>query len=111
MTLASLSLVVLASFIHASWNLLAKRAAAVGPVFVFAYNLIACIAYAPWVIWLLAQGGIDWTRAGIGFVLLSGLIHMGYSLCLQRAIRSPTCRWSTRWRGAPGRCCRPSALS
>ena len=44
MAFASLLLVVLASFIHASWNLLAKRAASVGPVFVFAYNLIACIA-------------------------------------------------------------------
>lgn len=84
MTLASLFFVVLASFIHASWNLLAKRAAAVGPVFVFAYNLIACVAYAPWVLYLLAQGSITWTWAGIGFVLLSGLIHLAYSLCLQR---------------------------
>lgn len=84
MTLASLFLVVLASFFHAGWNLLAKRAASVGPVFVFAYNLIACVAYAPWVLYLLAQGRIIWTLAGIGFVLLSGVIHLAYSLCLQR---------------------------
>lgn len=84
MTLASLLLVVLASFVHASWNLLAKRAASVGPVFVFAYNLIACVAYAPWALYLLAQGGAAWTGAGAGFVLLSGLIHLAYSLCLQR---------------------------
>ncbi|RWR09690.1 DMT family transporter [Paenirhodobacter populi] len=84
MTLASLFLIVLASFFHASWNLLAKRAASVGPVFVFAYNLIACVAYAPWVLYLLAQGRIIWTSAGIGFVLLSGVIHLTYSLCLQR---------------------------
>lgn len=84
MTLASLFLVVLASFIHAGWNLLAKRAASVGPVFVLACNLIACVAYAPWVIWLLARGNLGGTRAGIGFVLLSGLIHLAYSLCLQR---------------------------
>ncbi len=84
MTFASLFLVVLAAFIHAGWNLLAKRAAPVGPVFVFAYNLISCLAYAPWVIWLLAQGGVAWTRAGAGFVLASGLIHLAYSLCLQR---------------------------
>ncbi|MFT3689585.1 multidrug DMT transporter permease [Paenirhodobacter sp.] len=84
MTLASVFLVVLAAFIHAGWNLLAKRAAPVGPVFVFAYNLISCIAYAPWVMWLLMQGRIHWTGAGIGFVLLSGLIHLAYSLCLQR---------------------------
>ena len=84
MTLGSVFLVVLASLIHASWNLLAKRAASVGAVFVFAYNLVACVAYAPWVIWLLAQGNIGWTRTGIGFIVLSGLLHLTYSLCLQR---------------------------
>ena len=84
MTLASLLLVILASFIHASWNLLAKRAAPVGPVFVLAYTMIACVAYAPWVAYLLADGGVLWTWAGAGFVLLSGLIHLAYSLCLQR---------------------------
>nr|WP_255616751.1 DMT family transporter [Microvirga puerhi] len=77
-------LVILASFIHASWNLLVKKAASVGPVFVFASNLIGCVAYAPWVLYLLAQGSIVWTREGIVFVLLSGLIHLAYSLCLQR---------------------------
>ena len=84
MTLASLLLVVLASFIHASWNLLAKRAASVGPVFVFAYNFVACIAYAPWVLYLLAQGSILWSSKGAGFTLLSAGIHLAYSLCLQR---------------------------
>lgn len=84
MTLASLLLVILASFIHASWNLLAKRAASVGLAFVFAYNLIACVAYAPWVLYLLADGAISWTWQGSAFVLLSGLIHLAYSLCLQR---------------------------
>ena len=85
MAVAPLLLVVLASFIHASWNLLAKRAASVGPIFVFAYNLIACVAYAPWVLYLLTQGGgVASTWAGVGFVLMSGLIHLAYSLCLQR---------------------------
>jgi drug/metabolite transporter (DMT)-like permease len=85
MAFASLLLVVLASFVHASWNLLAKKAASVGPVFVFAYNLIACFAYAPWVLYLLMQGyGIAWTWTGVGFVVLSGLVHLAYSLCLQR---------------------------
>ena len=85
MAFASLLLVVLASFIHAGWNLLAKRAASVGPIFVFAYNMVACVAYAPWVVYLSMQGdGIAWTGIGVGFVLLSGLIHLAYSLCLQR---------------------------
>ncbi len=84
MTLASLLMVILASVIHATWNLLAKRAASVGPVFVFAYNLIACVAYAPWVLYLLLHGSVAWARAGIGFIIVSGLIHLAYSLCLQR---------------------------
>ncbi|MBE0580025.1 DMT family transporter [Devosia sp.] len=84
MTLTSLFLVVLAAFIHASWNLLAKRAASVGPVFVFAYNFVACLAYAPWVAYLLVQSSITWTWEGASFVLFSGLIHLAYSLCLQR---------------------------
>jgi drug/metabolite transporter (DMT)-like permease len=84
MTLTSIFLVVLASFIHATWNLLSKRAAAAGPVFVFAYNIFACIAYAPWVFYLLAHGAITWSWVGAGIVALSGCIHLGYSLCLQR---------------------------
>ena len=85
MAFASLLLVVVASFIHASWNLLAKRAAPVGPIFVFAYNMIACLAYAPCVVYLLMRGdGIAWTWTGGGFIVLSGLIHLAYSLCLQR---------------------------
>jgi drug/metabolite transporter (DMT)-like permease len=84
MTLTSVFLVVLASFVHATWNLLAKRAASVGPVFVFVYNVIACVAYAPWVIYLVAHGATitRWLAAMV--VLLSALIHLAYSLCLQR---------------------------
>ncbi len=88
MTLASLFLVVLAAFIHASWNLLAKRAAAVGAVFVFAYNLVSCIVYAPWVLYILAHDTVAWTGPGVSFVALSGLIHLGYGLCLQRGYQA-----------------------
>lgn len=84
MEFASLLLVVLASFVHASWNLLAKRAASVGPTFVFVYNLFACVAYAPWVLYLLIEKEIAWSWTGAIFVLFSGLIHLAYSLCLQR---------------------------
>lgn len=84
MTLASLLLIILASMIHATWNLLAKKAASVGPVFVFAYNLVACVGYAPWVLYLLWRGTVTWTADGVAFVLLSGAIHLAYSLSLQR---------------------------
>lgn len=87
MTLGSVLLVVLASILHASWNLLAKRAAAAGPVFVFAYTLIACVAYAPWAMYLLATSTLAWTGEGLLFIGLSGLIHLAYSLCLQQGYR------------------------
>jgi drug/metabolite transporter (DMT)-like permease len=84
-SVVSILLVVLAAFIHATWNMLSKRAASVGPIFVFAYNLFACIAYAPWVAYLLLRSeGISWSIAGIGVLLASGLLHLAYSLCLQR---------------------------
>lgn len=84
MPLASLGLVVVAALIHAVWNLLAKRAAAAGPAFVFAYSLFACLTYAPWVAWLLWRGALEWSWAAAACILLSGAVHLAYSLCLQR---------------------------
>jgi drug/metabolite transporter (DMT)-like permease len=83
-SIASLALVVLAAFIHAAWNLMAKRAAAAGPSFVFASNLVAFVAYAPWVLWLLAQGSMAWSWQVASCIVASGVIHLAYSLCLQR---------------------------
>ena len=84
MSLLPLSLVILAAFIHATWNLLAKRAAAAGPAFVFASNVITCVAYLPWVGWVLSHGAHVWSLPVIACVVLSGILHLGYSLCLQR---------------------------
>lgn len=84
MSLAALSLVVLAAFVHAGWNLMSKRAASAGALFLFASNLVACVAYAPWVFWLLAHDGLHWSWAVAVCIVASGLIHLGYSLCLQR---------------------------
>lgn len=87
MPLASLGLVVLAALIHASWNLLAKRAADAGAAFVAAYTLVAFAAYAPWMGWLLLHGGVTWNPPVIGCLLASGVLHLAYSLALQRGYR------------------------
>ena len=84
MSLLPLTLVVLAAFIHATWNLLSKRAASAGPTFVFAYNLVACVVYLPWMIWLLVYGQVTWNWPVAGCLVLSAIIHLAYSLCLQR---------------------------
>lgn len=87
MPLASLGLVILAALCHASWNLLAKRAASAGAVFVAAYTLVGALAYAPWMVWLLVHGRITWTMPIIACIAASGAIHLVYSLALQRGYR------------------------
>lgn len=84
MSLASLSLVVLAALIHATWNLLAKRAAAVGAAFVFAYALCGTLVYLPLVIWVLLHETTPWNAPVMLCLAASGLLHLVYSLSLQR---------------------------
>lgn len=84
MSYGSLALLVLAALIHATWNLMAKRAASAGLPFVFAYNLISLVAYAPWVIWVLAHGHFPWSLKVACCVFISGLIHLASSLSFQR---------------------------
>jgi drug/metabolite transporter (DMT)-like permease len=87
MTPLTIALVMAAALAHATWNLMAKRAAQVGPVFVAAYNFVACVAYAPWALWLVASGRVPWSTPLVIALLASGLIHLAYSLALQRGYR------------------------
>ncbi|MGF6094901.1 EamA family transporter [Pseudomonas sp. 18175] len=84
MSIVTVLLVVLAAVIHATWNLLAKRAADVGAAFVFAYTLLGCVVYAPWVVWILWRDGMPWSLAVLLCIVLSGVLHLGYNLSLQR---------------------------
>lgn len=84
MTLSALLLVITAAICHASWNLLAKRAAKVGPTFVFAYGLCSVILFAPWVLWIIVFEQNEWSWAILACILLSGSLHLAYSLSLQR---------------------------
>ncbi|RCS59255.1 DMT family transporter [Parvibium lacunae] len=87
MPLSALGLVILAAFIHASWNLVAKRAAHVGAAFVFAYTLLGAALYLPWLVWEIVHTPITWDGPVLVCIALSGLIHLAYSLCLQRGYR------------------------
>src|SRR5689334_10827103 len=84
MPLASLALVILAACVHATWNLLSKRAASAGPAFVFAYNLFACLACLPWVMWLILHAALAWSMPIATCLIGSGILHLAYSLALQR---------------------------
>lgn len=84
MSYTALLLIVLAAFIHATWNLLAKRASQGGPTFVLVYTTISALAYLPWVTWLIWQGATLWTLPILVCIALSGALHLAYSLFLQR---------------------------
>jgi len=84
MPFASFALVILAAICHATWNLLAKRAADAGAAFIFAYNLVSVVAYAPWALWLIAKGTVSPSWPVIACIGTSGLTHLAYSLALQR---------------------------
>lgn len=83
-----LLLVVTASLTHATWNLLAKRAAPAGPIFVCAYNLVSCAAYAPWMLFRLSRSLSTPTASAILILLVSGTVHLAYSLVLQRGYQN-----------------------
>ena len=84
MTLFALVLVLAAAFFHATWNLLAKRAGDGGPTFVWLFNSLSLLIYAP-----LAVAVVAFQRPQVGpvellFMLGSGVLHLGYFLLLQR---------------------------
>jgi multidrug transporter EmrE-like cation transporter len=79
----ALVLVLAAAGVHAAWNLLAKRAAG-GAVFVWLCGVTSSLLWAPLAVPLLIDA---WTRLDAtrwGFLVGSGIIHIGYFLLLQR---------------------------
>ena len=86
MTAFALTLVLSAAFIHASWNLLAKKAGG-GAAFIWLFATLSTLFYAP-----LAVIIYFWQKPDIGLIQVcfmagSALIHVGYFLLLQRGYR------------------------
>ena len=86
MTLFALGLVLTAAFLHATWNLLAKRVAGQLP-FIFLVCLVSTVFWAPF-----ALGVVLIQRPHIGVPQLIGIggtavLHLGYFVLLQRGYR------------------------
>ncbi len=86
MTGLALGLVLAAAFVHATWNLLAKRTGGGGP-FVWLFSALSALLYAP-----LAAAVVLIRRPALGpaeyvFMLGSGVLHLGYFLSLQYGYR------------------------
>lgn len=87
MTLLALALVLTAAVLHASWNLLAKRARG-GAVFIGLFATLTVVAYAPVVAAyvVLVHPVLRWVH--VLFAAISAGLHVGYFVVLQRGYRS-----------------------
>jgi drug/metabolite transporter (DMT)-like permease len=83
-TAAALSLVLAAAFVHASWNLLAKRAGTGGVGFVWLFGAISSVVYTPVALVVLFVARPHLGVVAIAFMCGSGLLHMCYFTLLQR---------------------------
>jgi drug/metabolite transporter (DMT)-like permease len=90
LTFTTLSLVLLAALIHATWNLLAKKANG-GAAFVFLGIVAMLVLYLPVMLawwWQTPSLMLDITLTQWLFIALSALVHLGYSLSLQRGYQT-----------------------
>jgi drug/metabolite transporter (DMT)-like permease len=86
MPLSALALVVLAGFIHACWNIAAKKAG--GDVrFVAFTSVVLMVFWAPVGLWVGWQQVPDWGLLEWSLVLASALLHIVYFIVLLRGYR------------------------
>jgi drug/metabolite transporter (DMT)-like permease len=83
MHLNALALIVLAAFIHAGWNFLAKKSAT-GPAFIWCYTLFSILTFAPAAFWLIQHGELPQGSTAWIAIFISSLFHLGYTIALQR---------------------------
>jgi drug/metabolite transporter (DMT)-like permease len=87
MTAASLGLVILAGLIHATWNIVAKKAGGDVRFATFTSVLLALI-WAPLGIWLGWDVVPTWGRLEWTLVAASGIVHVLYYVTLLRGYRN-----------------------
>ena len=89
MSAAALLLVLAAAFVHATWNLLAKRVSATtsAPAFVWLYGALSAALYTPAALWVLARDRPSLGAPELGLMAGSALVHLAYFLVLQRGYR------------------------
>lgn len=82
MTPLALFLVVVAAFLHASWNLASKQASDAGLSFIFFFRLFSAAFYLPWVLYVLAGDSMPWQWQTGLLLLLSTVLHLLYTVFL-----------------------------
>ena len=87
MALFALRLVLAAGLLHATWNLLAKRAGseASGPAFVWLYSALTTAIFASLAAGVVALEGAHVDAVGLLFMFGTGVLHVGYFSRCKRA--------------------------
>ena len=83
MTATAFALVITAAMIHASWNILAKKSGG-GALFVMLGVLVVTVLYAPIVAVYVYFNPPNYGWKEIALLIATALIHLVYSLTLQR---------------------------
>ncbi len=86
MPLSAFALILLAGFIHASWNIAAKKANG-DARFAFQSGVFLMVVWAPVGFWLGWDVVPHWGTTEWGFVTLSGVLHVFYLVILLRGYR------------------------
>ena len=86
MTAFALTLVLIAAFLHATWNLCAKRAGG-GLPFVWLVGAVICSLYVPVIAGYCWLNNPSLGVVAVLWILGSGLLKTAYSLFLQRGYR------------------------
>ncbi len=84
MTPLAIILVLTAAALHATWNLLAKRVKS-GLPFVWVCVTLSVLIYCPLAVWYWWTHPVVISPRGLQLIVLSGVLHSGYFLFLQRA--------------------------
>ena len=87
MTAWALILILVAAFIHASWNFLAKRASG-HATFTWLFAVLSALFYAPVAAALILFYGASIGRVEIGFMAGSAALHTAYFVLLNQGYRS-----------------------
>ncbi len=86
MTGFAVFLILIAAFVHATWNFLAKRVGG-GPEFVWLFTTLAVLMYLPLALFIIFVQQPHFSKMTFVFMLGSMAIHLVYFLLLQQGYR------------------------
>jgi drug/metabolite transporter (DMT)-like permease len=87
MTAQALALIIVAAFIHATWNLLAKRASG-HATFTWLFAALSALSYAPVAAALIFFWRVPIGLVEIGFMAGSAVLHTAYFVLLNEGYRA-----------------------